>query len=175
MAPAVTVLDDGSWMVVWTAFDGSDDETMWSRFDGRWSPPRRLHEDNPYPDTTPTIVAVDGGAIVAWSAFDGADYRIRLARFDGRAWIDVDHRSGKGGVDPLLQHDHRGARLSYSTVVPDRWHAVELDQRGSERRRASTAQRSASRPAIEWREEGVHFVWFDGTTPPATAGWGDAR
>jgi hypothetical protein len=62
------VLDDGSWLLVWAAVDGEDDEILWSvRRQEEWSAPARVHQDNSVPDITPALVAIDGGALAAWS------------------------------------------------------------------------------------------------------------
>ncbi len=70
------VLADGSWLLAWSAFDGQDDEIVWSRRAGNaWQPVKRLYPDNSVPDITPALTATaDGGALIAWSRFDGHGY-----------------------------------------------------------------------------------------------------
>ena len=58
LALSGAVLADGSWLLVWSAFDGGDDEILWSRRDGTtWTAPARLHADNRVPDITPVVAA----------------------------------------------------------------------------------------------------------------------
>lgn len=80
-------LDDGTLLAIWSAFDGEDDEILWSHFDGvAWSPPASLTQDR-WPDITPAVRSVPGsGALLAWSGYDGRHYRLELARFDGTSW-----------------------------------------------------------------------------------------
>src|SRR5687768_9414308 len=87
LALAGAVLADGSWLLAWTAFDGADDEVLWSRRVGRvWQPPARVEADDAWPDITPALTAAPGGALLAWSAYDGSSYRTVVARFSGQAW-----------------------------------------------------------------------------------------
>ncbi len=67
------VLAKGSWVLAWSAFDGEDDEIVWSRrsAEGRWSPVRPVSEGNSVPDITPTLAAAGDGALIAWSRYDG--------------------------------------------------------------------------------------------------------
>ena len=94
---AGAVLDDGSWLLAWSAFDGTADEIVWSRRAGQdWLPVERVSRRNAVPDITPSVIATaGGGALIAWSRFDGRGYQMRLARFDGNGWWD--DRGGRGG------------------------------------------------------------------------------
>ncbi len=172
VAPAVTVLADGRWLLLWTAYDGEDDETLWSLFDGAgWSEPLRLDADNPYPDITPTVVATPTGAVAAWNGFDGSDYRIRTAHFDGERWSEPRARAGRGADDPALCRRDDRLLLSYSTVLPAEWVFVELDDSGRQVRRAVVPSDNAHRPAIRWLPEGVALQWFDHEGEGAVAAW----
>ncbi|HXT50156.1 MAG TPA: hypothetical protein VN811_03885, partial [Thermoanaerobaculia bacterium] len=68
-----TVLADGSWLLAWSAFDGEDDEVVWSlrRGNGRWSAPAPVAAGNAVPDVTPTVRADGDGALLAWTRYDG--------------------------------------------------------------------------------------------------------
>ena len=58
-------LASGGGLAVWVAYDGSDDEVMWSRGGrGDWSEPAAL-SDNSVPDITPTLSCDAAGAVVA--------------------------------------------------------------------------------------------------------------
>lgn len=85
------VLADGSWLLVWCAFDGEDDELVWRHRqpDGNWVG-GRVSADNGVPDITPRILATPDGAAVAWSRYDGRVYRVRTARFEDGRWSDED-------------------------------------------------------------------------------------
>ncbi len=81
------VLGDGSWLLVWCAFDGEDDELVWRRrqADGSWVG-GRVSADNGVPDITPRLRVTRDGAAVAWSRYDGRVYRVRTARFEDGSW-----------------------------------------------------------------------------------------
>ena len=115
LALSATVLEDGTWLVLWAGFDGTDDDIFWSRrLDGIWSKPKRLHADNRVPDILPTVTATGDSAIAAWSFFDGNDYRIQAAfeTVAGRSF------------------------LTFRTVVPEVWNLVEFDPAGTQRQTA---------------------------------------
>jgi len=87
LALAGAVLADGSWLLAWSAFDGNDDEILWSRraagtvgANARWTAPRRAADDNRVPDITPALTAAGDGALLSWSRYDGNDYRLVMAR-----------------------------------------------------------------------------------------------
>ena len=83
------VLADGSWLLAWSAFDGTADEIVWSRRVGRRLVAGRpgLRAGNcgarhhPRPDRHGRR---HGGALLAWSRYDGHGYRLRIARFERR-------------------------------------------------------------------------------------------
>ena len=81
------VLADGSWLLVWSAFDGNDDDLVWrqGRPDGSWTG-GRVSPDNRAPDITPRLLVTAEGAAVAWSRYDGNVYRVRTARFEQGEW-----------------------------------------------------------------------------------------
>ncbi len=81
------VLADGSWLLVWSAFDGVDDELVWRQGqpDGSWAG-GRVSPDNRAPDITPRLLVTADGAAVAWSRYDGRVYRVRTAHFEQGVW-----------------------------------------------------------------------------------------
>ncbi len=131
LAPAAAVLADGTWLVVWAGYDGDDDEIFWSRRrDGVWSPPRRLHRDNRVPDLLPAVTADGDEAFAAWSFYDGNDYRVRTARFRGDGWRVNEPLAGLGAEDARWQKSGGRAFVTYRTVLPEAWTAVELAEDG---------------------------------------------
>lgn len=150
-----TMLDDGSWLLVWAAVDGQDDDVWWSRrTESGWTAPSRVHADNAVPDIQPAVSAVPGGAVVAWSAFDGGHYRIRVARFDGSEWTEKTIESGRGAVQPTWQRHAGGWALLYSSVEPAAWSVVDFDGRARVKRRAAIPHPRPDRPLLEWTSEG---------------------
>ena len=139
LALSGAVLADGSWLLAWSAFDGSDDEILWSRRDGAtWTAPARLHPDNRVPDITPAVAATARGAVAAWSRYDGGSYRGRVMRFDASAgWRDEERLGGAGSVFPFFAVDDSasGPLLVFREGVEGRWDLIELGGRGEVRSR----------------------------------------
>ena len=132
LALSAAVLEDGSWLLIWAGFDGSDDDIFWSRRDqGTWSEPRRLHPNNDVPDILPTVAMSDGGARAAWSFFDGSDYRVRTARWNGSGWTPEPALEGRGPDRARLEVVEGRSFLTFQTVVPEAWHLVEFDDSGA--------------------------------------------
>lgn len=148
LALSATVLDDGSWLVLWAGFDGTDDDIFWSRREnGAWSKPKRLHADNEVPDILPTVTASAAGARAAWSFFDGNDYRVRTARWNGRGWELEGALAGRG-VGPASFETVAGRSfLTFQTVVPEAWNLVEFED-GGERRFAKFRESYSESPLI---------------------------
>ncbi len=143
------VLADGSWLLVWSAYDGGDDEIVWSRrVGGSWSEPAPLHQPNDVPDITPAIVATGRGALAAWNAFDGSLYRVRLAAFEDGGWRDLGLADTGGAVSPSLTRHGGGALLLYRTVVPPTWTLHQLDERGLFLRHAVAESESTLQPGV---------------------------
>jgi hypothetical protein len=116
LALAGASLAGGSTVLVWSAFDGEDDEILWSvRSAGRWSQAARLGEDNAVPDITPAVARLGDGAIAAWSRFDGSEYRLVASRWTGDAWTSPqplaapEHPAGEPAEGQRLQPDRAGA------------------------------------------------------------------
>jgi hypothetical protein len=159
------VLDDGSWLLVWAAVDGEDDEILWSvRRQEEWSAPARVHRDNSVPDITPALVAVDGGALATWSWFDGNDYRLREARFDGEGWSEPRVFGARGSLEPGYTVHDGIPRLLYQTIDPPTWTLVELDRTGARSRQAVWSGDVVERPLVlDGDEIEVGFRWPQGT------------
>lgn len=167
LALAGAVLADGSWLLVWSAFDGEDDEILWSRSraDG-WTSPARVAPDNHVPDVTPAIAAFGRGALVAWSRYDGHDYRVVVARIDGDRFTPPDEIGPPGSVQPTLASAGSRAVLAFRTVIPSQWRAVELDRQARPVRFAAAAVHGDERPSLRARSDGaIELVWSAGGEP----------
>lgn len=146
-----TVLADGSWLLVWAAFDGHDDEIFWSlKKNSTWTPPRRLAGNNAWPDITPKVIATRTGALVAWSRNDGNDYRLTIARFDGSRWQAPQTVGGKGSVDPQLTILGRQTYLLFNSVSTASWSILQLQETGRVLRHAELAGPGHEKPVLTW-------------------------
>ena len=161
IALASTVLGDGSWMVIWAAFDGNDDEILWSRWSaGAWSKPQPIAEDNAVPDITPHLVTTSQGALAAWSRYDGNDYRINVARFDGESWTRPAVIGPKGSTAPTFS-EAEIPYLIYHHADPQAWGILELDPKGSVVREAAVELAEPRRPILaRVSERDVVFEWI---------------
>ncbi len=164
-ALTVASLDDGSWLALWTAFDGNDSEVLWSRFqEGSWSTPATLDVDNRVPDITPQVLAVDGGALAAWSRYDGQDYRLMVARFDTTKsrTTDSNNTDSKTTVGPWSAPQRLGAPgtvypqwtaaaqplLAFRQAVPAGWTLLKLDLDGKALAQTHTPSRQQEAPIL---------------------------
>lgn len=134
-ALAGTVLGDGSVLLVWAAYDGEDDEIVWSlRSGGRWSEPARLAGDNAVPDILPAVAPLGGssdrGAVVAWNRYDGREYRVVLSRWTAGGWSEPVPAGPPGSLYPELRPADDGAELRYEDARRGEWMALRLDGRG---------------------------------------------
>jgi hypothetical protein len=151
------VLADGSWLLAWSAFDGHDDEIVWSRKVGAsWQPVKRLYPDNAVPDITPALAATaDGGALIAWSRYDGHGYALRMARFARGAW-GGEHAAGPSGS--LYPTFLGAAKLLYLDAAPRGWSVLDLDPQGRAKARASAAS-ALDRPAVRFSGGAAEMRW----------------
>ena len=169
LALSGAVLDDGSWLLVWAAVDGEDEEILWSRFDGTaWSSPTRLHPDNSVADIVPAVAAVKSGAVAAWSQFDGKDYRLKIAGFDGEGWHDTGFVGEKGSLYPTAFPSETGVGFLYQTVIPRTWSLVVVSSGGRLARRAATARISEPRPVVVSTQADSVALRFASVEPEAS-------
>ncbi|MEO8505157.1 MAG: hypothetical protein ABI609_14750 [Acidobacteriota bacterium] len=162
LALSTAVLADGSWLAVWSRFDGEDDELYWSRHTASgWSPAARLNAKNHVPDITPSLVASSDGALVAWSQFDGSDFRLRVARFDGHAWQEPVTVGGPGWLYPETAAGESGDTVvRVRQAYPRQWAWIELDTQARLRRIASASDRGEGTPLLRGSaESGVRVRW----------------
>jgi hypothetical protein len=152
------VLDDGSWLLAWSAFDGTADEIVWSRRVGEtWLPVSRLSKPNAVPDVTPALTATPGGgALVAWSRYDGQGYQLRMARFDRARgeWQDERAAAPSGSVFPVFL----GSRLLYQNAFPRGWSVLDLDRQGRTVAKASVSS-TLDRPLLAFAGDKVRMRW----------------
>jgi hypothetical protein len=178
-------LPDGSWLLAWSAFDGRDDEIVWSRSrDGAWSRPRRAAADNAVPDITPALTVVGDTALLAWSRYDAAlgQYRVVVSRFQGTGtWSPPVAAGPPGSRYPTFEPAPAGtARLLYRAAAPGSWEVLDLDRAGRATRQATVTTASAAesaRPVVrsasgsDGLAGGVTFRWPAAGTE-RTAAWG---
>lgn len=159
MALAGSVLADGTRVLLWSAFDGEDDEIYWSarRGEGAWIPPVRLAADNTVPDITPAVRAIPGGALAAWSRFDGREYELVLSRFDGAAWTAPRRIAGAGALRPSFPDLPGVPLLLYRTARPLGWAVLAVGEVVSEIARSLDPR--SDRPLLEWRGTAARVLW----------------
>lgn len=161
IALTAAVLTDGSWLAAWSAFDGQDDEILWSRAEGgRWSDPLPVATSNQVPDITPSLLATGGGALLAWSQFhtDG-HYRAVIAAFDGKSWGAAQTAGGPGTHFPELQQVDRPLLL-YRQSKPHQWVFSEIDSQGQVLRRATLLSERDEAPLIVRADDrGPEAMW----------------
>jgi len=155
------VLADGSWLLAWSAFDGTADEIVWSRRLGdAWQPVARLSAANSVPDITPALTATpDGGALIAWSRYDGKGYQLRMARFAadaGGRWTDERPAAGSHSLYPVFLGSSR--LLYLDANAPRAWSVLDLDGQGRVKARASIAS-ELDRPVVEVDGDQVRMRW----------------
>ena len=166
------VLADGSWLLVWDAVDGEDDEIVWSRRPGRqgetWTPVRPVSLNNHVPDVNPTLTATGSagstgsGALLAWSRYDGEGYRLRTARFDGIGeghWKDERAAGPTHTMHPAFVRDGDHIWLVYRSGQPRSWAVLELSDSGRTLRRASALSALDERPVVREESEGLRLRW----------------
>lgn len=165
---AGAALGDGTWLLVWTAFDGEDDELLWSVRSGEgWSTPRRVSADDDRPDITPSVLATDDGALLAWSRFEDGQYRLALATFRDGEWSTPELASGPGGLYPQFVRDAPTPTLTFLEPSPRRWMVAEVGV--SDRRlvaRAGVPSSAEERPVVtEMSADGVGLRWHGDAAP----------
>jgi hypothetical protein len=158
------VLVDGSWLLAWSAFDGTADEIVWSqRVGAGWLPVRRLSAPNAVPDITPALTATagggGGGALIAWSRYDGHGYQLRMARFERGEWRDERAAGPSGSLYPAFLGGPERPRLLYLEAAAKSWSVLDLDGTGRVQAKASLSSPSLSRPVVDPVNGGVRLRW----------------
>ena len=174
-------LADGTWLLLWSAYDGTDDEILWSQRSGDgWSSPARLGADDQVPDITPRVVALaNGGALAAWSGFVDGHYRLHTASFSTGRWTEPEISGGPGTVAPDFEIRDDHPYLVYRQAVPRAWVVAEVGTAGKLGRRAELRTSSAVRPLLGKADGGgIELRWAAEATKGAavtaeTARWND--
>jgi hypothetical protein len=144
-----TALADGSWLLAWSAFDGSDDDILWSRGrGGRWSSARRVSQNNTVPDVTPTLIATGDGALLAWSRLVNGEYQVMLARFDGTQWSQPTALGPRGSLDPRFVLRDDTLHLIFRNAWPAGWTVADLAANGRMQRIAILTGDPTSSPVL---------------------------
>ncbi len=173
LALAGAVLPDGSWQLVWSAVDGSDDEIYSARrgVDGAWEARRQLNPANDVPDIHPQIVATAEGSLIAWNELHDGHYRVRLIHQDLRGRERVGHVAAPGTVSPRLLTSGGFGLLLYKDVLAERWTALEVDAGGTPLRMALAEISNRPPPVVVSSGEALTFRWADISAegPPAAA------
>jgi len=160
LALSGAVLDDGSWLLAWSAFDGTADEIVWSRrLGGEWLPVRRVSERNAVPDIVPAVTATaGGGALLAWSRYDGHGYQLRLARLEHGEWQGERAAGPSGSLFPVFLGEPDHPRLLYMDAYPRAWSVLDLDAAGRLRAKASVSS-LLDRPVVSFEGDEVRMRW----------------
>ncbi|MEM7583264.1 MAG: hypothetical protein AAF560_07780 [Acidobacteriota bacterium] len=160
IALTTAVLADGSWLVAWAAFDGTDDEILWSRYSAEgWSKPQPVAAGNAVPDITPSLYPTADGALIAWSRYDGDAYRVNVARFDGTAWSAPTVAGPPGSTSAVFSSVDQPI-LVYRRPAEGAWAAMALDATGKVRHDAALVSAKSRRPAVaSVSAEAIAFEW----------------
>ena len=160
LALSGAVLDDGSWLLAWSAFDGTADEIVWSRRVGEsWLPVRRVSAPNAVPDIAPAVTATaGGGALLAWSRYDGHGYQLRIARLERGEWQDERAAGPSGSLYPAFLGEPDHPRLLYMEAYPRAWSVLDLDTTGRINAKA-TIPSPLDRPIVSFASGEVRMRW----------------
>lgn len=161
-------LASGDFLAVWSAFDGTDDEMVWSLFNGQsWTAPAPI-TTNEVPDVTPALRAMEDGALLVWSTFDGNDYRLLSAAFTGSAWTRGQGFGNRGSVFPTFAAT-AAPMVIFQQTSPRAWVFSELNLRAQVLRSAAIEYRR-QRPIVQSRDtKGVTISWPEPATEDSAA------
>jgi len=149
VAPVGAVLEDGTWLLVWTGYDGNDGEIVASRrIGGHWTQPEPIHSANDVPDLLPDLLPIEGGALVVWSWYDGNDYRMKSARWLDGFWQEGEAFGAKGSGEAGLTRTGDRILLLYQSVEPASWTVMELNRAGVQVRLAVVPEGTNERPML---------------------------
>ena len=156
------VLSDGSWLLVWSAFDGQDDEILWSMGQqDNWSRPTGVHKNNTAPDIMPALVATTNGALLTWSRLIDGEYQLVLSRLKrSGGWSRPQVIGPPGSLEPAFVIQDDQLLLVYRHAWPRAWAVTEVSLDGSGRRLAVFSEDVPSRPVVlRSSGENVEIRW----------------
>lgn len=158
-----TVMEDGKWLLAWSAFDGRDDEILWSiGRDGDWSVPQRLDRNNSVPDIMPTVVSTPDGALLSWSRMIDGQYQLLLSRLGANGWSRPQVIGPPGSIEPGFSLLDGQLLLLYRHAWPQAWAVTELSPKGRALRLAVVSDDGKSRPVLMGSSgENVELRWAD--------------
>ncbi len=149
VALSATRLEDGRTLLVWSAFDGTDDEILAAVGDGTsWSRPRRVGQANDVPDITPAVAAVPGGALIAWNRFHDGEYRVVLARWSDEGSRELAAVGPPGSLEPTFEAGGDVPFLLWLDALTDEWTLAELSDDTQLTERARMPGDSTHRPLV---------------------------
>lgn len=156
---ATTTLANGAELLLWSAYDGNDDEIRFSvARAGNWSEPRGVGTANRVPDVAPAVTPLRRGALAAWSRQGEDAYEVVLARYRGGKWRELGSL-GEGLFPRFVTLDERTFVL-FRTAAPKGWRTVELDPSGKVLRRAEVLATESTRPELTLTPHaGVELHW----------------
>jgi hypothetical protein len=156
-----TVLANGSVLLLWSQFDGQDDEIYWSLRSGTdFSTPKRLGDPNDLPDITPVVTSSSRGAVAAWSRYDGRDYRLVTSRFRQDGWEAPRVVAEPGALYPQFAHAHDELFVTYRNASPLGWTVRQMDSRTGPKRNAFVPWTGPERPVLRNLDrQSVTFDW----------------
>lgn len=155
------VMDDGNWLLVWSAFDGKDDEILWStgQQDG-WSVPRRLGKNNSVPDIMPALVSTPDGALLTWSRLIDGQYQLMMSKFEAGGFSQPRVFGPPGSLEPGFVVLDGRLLLLYRHAWPQGWAITELSTDGRMQRLAVLSDGTPSRPIlVRSSGENVELRW----------------
>jgi hypothetical protein len=144
-----TVLEDGSTLLMWSQFDGTDDELFFSwRQSVNWSRPERVSANNRLPDVAPSVSSTGKGALAAWSRFDGSTYRLWTASFERGEWREERLVGEPGSLFPRFLKRRGGLYLLYRRSADPRGWSIRGTAREDGREYVSFVPAETSSPPV---------------------------
>jgi hypothetical protein len=88
--------------VVWSGFDGQDDEIFFTRWNGTdWDFPLMINDDNSTPDIIPSLTLNDEGfPVVRWLGFADDGYLLLAKEWNGFSWDEIIVDKSQDPFDP---------------------------------------------------------------------------
>jgi len=149
IALATTTLDNGSVLALWSAYDGTDDEIVWSRYeDHTWSTPRPVAADNWVPDITPAVTILGDKPVAVWSRYEDGGYRLVMSRLIDGSWSTPLPFAATGSLFPRFDRSEDGTLLIYRDARSGVWNVLKLDENLQTTARAAIETGGAVEPAV---------------------------